>query len=85
MRIIHRRALIRLCCMRYSRMSVNRDRKLRRGDMDMGEWDGGIEKSGDDGGKETLWKGMVRKGPWLNAGRVLWRLGNPDREGQEVI
>ena len=61
MRIIRRRGLIRLCCMLCSRMSVSRDRRLRRGDMDMGEWDGGIEKSGDDGGKETLWKGMLRK------------------------
>ena len=40
MRIIRRRGLIRLCCMRYSQMSVNRDRRLRRGDMDMREWDG---------------------------------------------
>ena len=37
MRIIRRRGLIRLCCMRCSRMSVSRGRRFRRGDMG-GDW-----------------------------------------------
>ena len=36
MRVIRRRGLIRLCCMRCSRMSVSRGRRWRRGDSIMG-------------------------------------------------
>ena len=53
MRIIRRRGLIRLCCMRCSRMSVSRDRRFRRGDREgegIGWW---IEKnSGKGKGKD---------------------------------
>ena len=37
MRIIRRRGLIRLCCMRCSRMSVSRGRRFPRGNTIMGE------------------------------------------------
>lgn len=40
MRIIRRRGLIRLCCMRCNRMSVSQDRRFRRGDIEAS--DGGF-------------------------------------------
>ena len=56
-RIIRRRGLIRLCCMRCSRMSVSPGRRFPRGDM--GESDGELRRVPRRGGKEDLWKGML--------------------------
>ena len=46
MRIIRRRGLIRLCCMLCSRMSVNRGRRLRRGD-EVGFLEGSLKRGKD--------------------------------------
>ena len=55
MRIIRRRGSIRLCCMRYSRMSVNRGRRFRRGDIGR-DWMGVLDGFGEDEGTKIYGK-----------------------------
>lgn len=55
MRIIRRRGLIRLCCMRCSRMSVSRGRRFLRGDMG-GDWMGVLDGFGEDEGTKIYGK-----------------------------